>query len=190
MKLYNLSLSHTFVGFFVSRLLGLLLCNFSIMKRFLPLLILTSLLFGKDNIEIAKQIVNRISNHRDNNIEITKTYSFYKLNNIDNNAFKSIYDTSMNHNDYLLKLEQFLKFHELLLECDGNLSYVEDKISNELDFDTINHLRLLIRDTKFQLNVLTKENKGGEVVLGEKLLIQLITVLNIIEEQDDPFFKL
>ena len=36
----------------------------------------------------------------------------------------------------------------------------------------------------------TKENKGGEVVLGEKLLIQLITVLNIIEEQDDPFFKL
>jgi hypothetical protein len=96
----------------------------------------------------------------------------------------------MNHNDYLLKLEQFLKFHELLLECDGNLSYVEDKISNELDFDTINHLRLLIRDTKFQLNVLTKENKGGEVVLGEKLLIQLITVLNIIEEQDDPFFKL
>ena len=76
------------------------------------------------------------------------------------------------------------------MECGGNLSYVEEEISNELDFDTINHLRLLIRDTKFQLNVLTRENKGGEVVLGEKLLVHLITVLNIIEEQDDPFFKL
>ena len=76
------------------------------------------------------------------------------------------------------------------MECGGNLSYVVEEISNELDFDTINHLRLLIRDTKFQLNVLTRENKGGEVVLGEKLLVHLITVLNIIEEQDDPFFKL
>ena len=76
------------------------------------------------------------------------------------------------------------------MECGANLSYVEEEISNELDFDTINHLRLLIRDTKFQLNVLTRENKGGEVVLGEKLLVHLITVLNIIEEQDDPFFKL
>ena len=160
------------------------------MKRFIPFVLLTGLLFGKDNIEIAKQIVNRIYNHNDNRIEITKTYSFYKSNHIDNNAFESIYDTSMKHHDYLLKLEQFLKFHELLLECGGNLSYVEDKISNELNFDTINHLRVLIRNTKFQLNVLTKENKGGEVVLGEKLLIQLITVLNIIEEQDDPFFKL
>ena len=159
------------------------------MKKLLFILFY-SFLLGQDNIEIAEQIVNRIYNHNDNTIEITKTYSFYKLNHIDNNAFESIYDTSMNHNDYLLKLEQFLKFHELLLECDGNLSYVEDKISNELDFDTINHLRLLIRNIKFQLDVLTKENKGGEVVLGEKLLIQLITVLNIIEEQDDPFFKL
>ena len=159
------------------------------MKKLLFILFY-SFLLGQDNIEIAKQIVNRIYNHNDNTIEITKTYSFYKLNHIDNNAFESIYDTSIKHHDYLLKLEQFLKFHELLLECGGNLSYVEDKISNELDFDTINHLRLLIRNIKFQLDVLTKENKGGEVVLGEKLLIQLITVLNIIEEQDDPFFKL
>ena len=160
------------------------------MKRLLLLLILTSFLFGQDNIKIAKQIVNRISNHRNNSSEINKAYKFYLLNHIDNNAFELIYDTSMKHHDYLLKLEQFLKFHELLLECGGNLSYVEEEISNELDFDTINHLRLLIRDTKFQLNILTRENKGGEVVLGEKLLVHLITVLNIIEEQDDPFFKL
>ena len=78
------------------------------MKRFLQLVLLTGLLFGQDNIEIAKQIVNRIYNHNDNTIEITKTYSFYKLNHIDNNAFESIYDTSIKHHDYLLKLEQFL----------------------------------------------------------------------------------
>ena len=36
------------VGFFVSRHLGLLLCNIAIMKRFLPLFILTGLLFGQD----------------------------------------------------------------------------------------------------------------------------------------------
>jgi len=40
--------SPTFVGFFVSRHLGLLLCNIAIMKRFLPLLMLTSFLFGQD----------------------------------------------------------------------------------------------------------------------------------------------
>ena len=34
--------------FFVYRHLGLLLCNIAIMKRFLPLLILTDLLFGQD----------------------------------------------------------------------------------------------------------------------------------------------
>ena len=40
--------AHTFltiVGFFVSRHLGLLLCNIANMKRFLPLLMLTGLLF-------------------------------------------------------------------------------------------------------------------------------------------------
>jgi len=36
------------VGFFVSRHLGLLQCNIAIMKRFLPLLMLTGLLFGQD----------------------------------------------------------------------------------------------------------------------------------------------
>jgi len=36
------------VGFFVSRHLGLLGCNIAIMKRFLPLLMLTGLLFGQD----------------------------------------------------------------------------------------------------------------------------------------------
>ena len=39
--------SPTFVGFFVYRHLGLLGCNIPIMKRFLPLLILTGLLFGQ-----------------------------------------------------------------------------------------------------------------------------------------------
>ena len=36
------------MGFFVSRHLGLLLCNIAIMKRFLPLFILSSFLFGQD----------------------------------------------------------------------------------------------------------------------------------------------
>jgi len=36
------------VGFFVSRHLGLLGCNIILMKRFLPLFILTGLLFGQD----------------------------------------------------------------------------------------------------------------------------------------------
>ena len=36
------------MGVFVSRHLGLLFCNIAIMKRFLPLLILTGLLFGQD----------------------------------------------------------------------------------------------------------------------------------------------
>ena len=36
------------MGFFVYRHLGLLLCNIAIMKRFLPLFILTGLLFGQD----------------------------------------------------------------------------------------------------------------------------------------------
>ena len=36
------------MGFFVSRHLGLLICNIAIMKRFLPLLMLTGFLFGQD----------------------------------------------------------------------------------------------------------------------------------------------
>ena len=36
------------MGFFVSRHLGQLLCNIAIMKRFLPLFILSSFLFGQD----------------------------------------------------------------------------------------------------------------------------------------------
>ena len=36
------------MGFFVSRHLGLLGCNIALMKRFLPLFILTGLLFGQD----------------------------------------------------------------------------------------------------------------------------------------------
>ena len=36
------------MGFFVYRHLGLLLCNIAIMKRFVPLLVLTGLLFGQD----------------------------------------------------------------------------------------------------------------------------------------------
>ena len=36
------------MGFFVSRHLGLLLCNIAIMKQLLPLLMLTGLLFGQD----------------------------------------------------------------------------------------------------------------------------------------------
>ena len=40
--------SPTIVGFFVYRHLGLLGCNIVLMKRFLPLFILTGLLFGQD----------------------------------------------------------------------------------------------------------------------------------------------
>ena len=36
------------MGFFVYRHLGLLRCNIVLMKRFLPLLMLTGLLFGQD----------------------------------------------------------------------------------------------------------------------------------------------
>ena len=36
-------------GFFVSRHLGLAICNIVLMKRFLPLLMLTGLLFGQEN---------------------------------------------------------------------------------------------------------------------------------------------
>ena len=40
------------MGFFVSRHLGLVLCNIAIMKRFLPLLMFTGLLFGQDKKDI------------------------------------------------------------------------------------------------------------------------------------------
>ena len=36
------------MGFFVPRHLGLLLCNIAIMKRLIPLLVLTGLIFGQD----------------------------------------------------------------------------------------------------------------------------------------------
>ena len=39
--------SPTFVGFFVSRHLGLLLCNIAIMKRFLLIVILSNILLGQ-----------------------------------------------------------------------------------------------------------------------------------------------
>ena len=42
------------MGFFVYRHLGLLGCNISIMKRFLPLLMLTGLLFGQDKKDIIE----------------------------------------------------------------------------------------------------------------------------------------
>ena len=41
------------MGFFVYRHLGLLGCNIVLMKRFLPLLILTGLLFGQDVVETS-----------------------------------------------------------------------------------------------------------------------------------------
>ena len=42
------------MGFFVSRHLGLLLCNIAIMKHFLPLFILTSFLLGQDTTLVLK----------------------------------------------------------------------------------------------------------------------------------------
>ena len=42
------------MGFFVYRHLGLLRCNIVLMKRFLPLLILTGLLFGQDKKDIIE----------------------------------------------------------------------------------------------------------------------------------------
>ena len=42
------NISPTLAGFFVYRHLGLLGCNIVLMKRFLPLLMLTGLLFGQD----------------------------------------------------------------------------------------------------------------------------------------------
>ena len=49
------------MGFFVSRHLGLVGCNIVLMKRFLPLFMLTGLLFGQDVITIELKNGDKIS---------------------------------------------------------------------------------------------------------------------------------
>ena len=76
----------TFVGFFVSRHLGLLLCNIAIMKRFLPLFILTGLLFGQDTTLVLKNgkiIEGTIVSETDNYYTIIVKSSRGGLINVD-----------------------------------------------------------------------------------------------------------
>ena len=78
--------SPTFVGFFVSRHLGLLLCNIANMKRFLPLLMLTGLLFGQDTTLVLKNgkiIEGTIVSETDNYYTIIVKSSRGGLINVD-----------------------------------------------------------------------------------------------------------
>ena len=88
--------SPTFVGFFVSRHLGLLLCNIAIMKRFLPLLMFTCLLFGQDEEIIYSTLVD--TNYEHGTFEFTPAVYKFTMegSNIENviPAFSYIKDIS------------------------------------------------------------------------------------------------
>ena len=74
------------MGFFVSRHLGLLICNIAIMKRFLPLLMLTGFLFGQDTTLVLKNgkiIEGTIVSETDNYYTIIVKSSRGGLINVD-----------------------------------------------------------------------------------------------------------
>ena len=84
------------MGFFVSRHLGLLLCNIAIMKRFLPLLMFTCLLFGQDEEMIYSTLVD--TNYEHGTFEFTPAVYKFTMegSNIENviPAFSYIKDIS------------------------------------------------------------------------------------------------
>ena len=78
--------SPTFVGFFVYRHLGLVGCNIAIMKRFLPLLILTGLLFGQDTTLVLKNgriLIGTIVSETDSSYSMKVKHSSGGLINFD-----------------------------------------------------------------------------------------------------------
>ena len=159
------------------------------MKKLLPALLLISFLFGQDRIEIAKQIVKTKSNYSKTVHDLNDSYYFYAKKGIENDMLNGLLDTAMDHQDYLNDLTEYLLFRKLLSACGGDLNYVETRIFSQINETQIGFLKTAIMGTKFHLVHLTKEGKGGEVMQGEGVLRQLMTVLNIIEEQDDPYFK-
>jgi len=70
------------VGFFVYRHLGLLGCNIAIMKRFLPLLMLTGLLFSQDTTEV-KFIISDLTKVKNFNGVISSENVLKYLKNMD-----------------------------------------------------------------------------------------------------------
>ena len=74
------------MGFFVYRHLGLLGCNIAIMKRFLPLLILTGLLFGQDTTLVLKNgriLIGTIVSETDSSYSMKVKHSSGGLINFD-----------------------------------------------------------------------------------------------------------
>ena len=74
------------MGFFVYRHLGLLRCNIAIMKRFLPLLMLTGLLFGQDTTLVLKNgriLIGTIVSETDSSYSMKVKHSSGGLINFD-----------------------------------------------------------------------------------------------------------
>ena len=74
------------MGLFVSRHLGLVGCNIAIMKRFLPLLMLTGLLFGQDTTLVLKNgriLIGTIVSETDSSYSMKVKHSSGGLINFD-----------------------------------------------------------------------------------------------------------
>ena len=66
------------MGFFVYRHLGLVGCNIAIMKRFLPLLMFTGLLFGQDKKDIIELTDGSIYQGEFVEVKNGNVYTIYK----------------------------------------------------------------------------------------------------------------
>ena len=124
------------MGFFVSRHLGLLGCNIADMKRFLPLLILTGLLFGQEStivLKDGKTIKGTIVSEEEYEytVQVVKVYGYSRYEKI-----------------------KILKSDIVTIESEINTTQEEDKGTN-IDSD---RQKLFVQDVLL--------HKSGEVYKG------------------------
>ena len=135
--------SPTFVGFFVSRHLGLLGCNIAYMKLFLPLLMLTGLLSGQD-------------------LLLLKSGEVYNGTFIRRLGFSSVVFQVEGEND---STKFPMKDVAMIKTSDGELTYPFNvpKIANDIPITNERHETLNYSVTDFDILIL----KSGTTYFGE-----------------------
>ena len=150
--------SPTFVGFFVSRHLGLVGCNIGLMKRFLPLLILTGLLSGQDVL-----LLKSGKNYKGRYITKENDVIIFRLEGEKNISMFSINDV------------------DIIMRSDGDLYYPFD-IETKIDDDVPEAPRILSYRPKSKIG----QEIYARMVLGMCLSCAMLLAVLLAEATGSP----
>ena len=152
------------MGFFVYRHLGLVGCNIAIMKRFLPLFILTGLLFGQDRLflksgefytgtfygKVGEEIVFKVEGETS-----TKKFSINDVEIIKIKSGELSYPFSVTNSDILILKNGTTYFGEYF-KIEGEIVYFKPQNANSFQPISIKQIQTL-------------KLKNGHFIIGGEL---------------------